>query len=275
MIDLIVSADDVGLHPCFTAGALEAFQHGLVTSLSVITASPYWEQTAEALKAAGVVEIGAHLTVCEGEPVGPAGALGPLVRGGSFSRSMGAVALLSVGLRRAIAAEWQAQVRRAQDAGFTVTHLDGHKHLHVLPGLAGVAVAVADATGVPGVRRPYEPGVGPRKRVRAGLALAAGIALAGSPKRHPDRCTGIAVSGGLDRGALLDAIDRLQPGVTEFVCHPASAAAGYPEGTLADGLAWTAHYAADAERRALLDPAVRAALDERGVRLRTWGEFCA
>lgn len=275
MIGLIVSADDVGLHPSFTAGALEAWAGGLVTSLSVITASPYWPRTVEALRAAGVREIGAHLTVCEGEPVGPADDLGPLVRGGSFSRPMSTVALLSVGLRSAITAEWIAQVRRAQDAGFRVTHLDGHKHLHVLPGLAGVAAAVAEATGVPGVRRPHEPGFGPRKRVRAGLALAAWVALAGSRKKHPDRCTGIAVSGGLDSGALIAAIEGLQPGVTEFVCHPASASHGYPEGTLNDGLHWTAHYAADAERRALLDPAARSALERRGVRLLTWGEFCA
>ncbi len=272
MIDLIVSADDVGLHPSFTAGAIEAWRHGVVTSLSVVTATPWWSSTVDALMAAGVGEIGVHLTVCEGEPVGPIEPLGGLVRGGRFSRSAATAALLSGGRRGAVQAEWVAQVRRAQDAGLQVTHLDGHKHLHVLPSLLGVVEAVAKATGVDGVRRPIEGGIGRRRRVRAALALSAGIALAGSSLRQPDRCTGIGEAGGLDAGRLVELIEGLRPGVTELICHPAAASAGYPEGPLAEGLAWTARYDADGERRALLDPAVRAALDARGVRLLSWGE---
>jgi chitin disaccharide deacetylase len=273
VISLIVSADDVGLHPSFTAGALDAYERGLVTSLSVITASGYWAETVEALRAAGVNEIGVHLTVCDGQPVSDA-PLGRLLVEGRFSRPMAAVALLAAGYRSAIRTEWLAQIRRAQDAGFTVTHLDGHKHLHVLPGLAGIAGSVAKATGVLGVRRPMEPGFGPRKRVRAGLALASAVALLGSNRKNPDRCVGIGVSGGLDSERLLAAIAALEPGVTEFLCHPASADDGYPAGPLADGLAWTKEYAADRERRALLDPEARAALEARGVRLLSWGEFC-
>ena len=50
---LVVTADDVGLDPGITRGALLARAEGIVTSLSVLTARPDWETTAEALREAG------------------------------------------------------------------------------------------------------------------------------------------------------------------------------------------------------------------------------
>ena len=47
---LIVTADDVGLHPGLTAGALEAHDRGIVTACSVVANGRDFRRAAEILR---------------------------------------------------------------------------------------------------------------------------------------------------------------------------------------------------------------------------------
>ena len=67
------------------------------------------------------------------------GGLGALLRSdGAFHDGLGAVVKsyargrLDVG---AVGREWRLQIERVLDAGLTLSHLDGHKHVHLLPPL--------------------------------------------------------------------------------------------------------------------------------------------
>ncbi len=275
MKHLIVSADDVGLAPGITRGALTAWRDGIVTSLSVMTAGLDWEATRRALTDAGVRDVGVHLSLCEGAPVLPAGEVASLVDGsGRFPVDFGA-AVRGVVSGRArtdeLAAEWIAQVRRAQDAGLRVTHVDGHKHAHLLPRVAAVCRRVLGETGVIGLRRPREGGPGPRRAVRAALSLAS--RAAGSLGRSPDRCVGIGVAGGLDTGTLLALLARLPEGTSELVGHPGEGGAELRADMEAQGLAWGAGYGFSDELAALTSPRVRGAVEALGIRLISWAEF--
>jgi chitin disaccharide deacetylase len=271
---LIVSADDVGLSPGIGAGAVEALHSGIVTSLSVMTAVDGWEATVKLLKGAEVPDIGVHLTLCEGVPVLPPhevpSLLGP---GGRFPGDLGGVLMrLVTGQIRLseVLAEWTAQVRRAQDAGLPVTHLDGHKHIHVAPRLGRVCAAVAATTGVRGVRLPRQRR-GPRPAVRWGLAAASAVHR--RLGRAPDRCVGIGVAGRLDEALLLSTLAGLRPGTTELITHPGLPGPGLGEALAARGMAWGRDYGFGRELAALTSPRVRRAVDEAGVELISWGEF--
>ena len=71
-----------------------------------------------------------------------------------------------------------------------------------------------------------------------------------------DQVVGMADSGAMDEAALLAALARLQPGVTEWYLHPA----------VRDGLTPTMrHYRHQDELAALLSPRVRDAIAARGL----------
>ena len=96
--------------------------------------------------------VGVHLVLTEHRPLIGASAAASLVEpDGRFpphlkqllgKRLRGRVSLAEVRL------ELDAQIRRVQRAGIAVSHLDGHQHVHVLPGIAGIVAELAAAHGI-------------------------------------------------------------------------------------------------------------------------------
>ena len=175
--------------------------------------------------------------------------------------------------RSELRAEWGAQIRRARDSGFRVSHVDGHKHVHVMPGLVSVIRAVLEDSGVRGIRLPREPGAGPRRRVRGALMLASSRAAGFA--RAPDRVVGVAQAGGLHEDGLVGLLRQLPEGTSELVSHPGRPGPELPAAMLAAGLVWGAAYAFGDELEALTSARVRAEVDAQGVELLSWEDFLA
>ncbi|MEE2828738.1 MAG: ChbG/HpnK family deacetylase [Myxococcota bacterium] len=275
---LLVTADDVGLHRGITLGALEAASRGIVCSLSVLTARDDWDATRSALLGHPDLDLGVHLTLCEGRPVSSPDEVRSLVGSdGRFplrGRTVVQAVLRGSVDKDEVRTEWLAQVRRVQDAGLRVTHLDGHKHLHLLPGLSTVFEEVRRSCEIPGARLVREAGRGPRTGVRALLSalswrMASRLRDGGS--RVVDRTVGVGVSGALTEEALLSIIERLEPGTTELICHPAKRVDGFPADLVSEGLDWAADYRFSDELAALCSPAVAARIEERGIVLVGYG----
>src|SRR2546422_5855984 len=76
-----------------------------------------------------------------------------------------------------VAAECAAQLARLREAGVRVTHIDSHRHVHVLPGVWGVVIETARRGGVPVVRVPLEP-LSPRAASWRALLKQATLAAA-------------------------------------------------------------------------------------------------
>jgi len=49
---------------------------------------------------------------------------------------------------REVEKEWEAQIGKIRAAGIEPTHLDGHKHVHMLPGLFEIALRLAKRHGI-------------------------------------------------------------------------------------------------------------------------------
>jgi predicted glycoside hydrolase/deacetylase ChbG (UPF0249 family) len=258
---LVVNADDYGFSPGVNRGVLEAHAAGVVSSVSVLVNTPGWDgAAAAALRAAGPhLGVGLHFNLTAGAPLTAGRTLRDRRTGRFFSLAALAVRALAGRLDPAeVAAECAAQLGRLAAAGLAITHLDGHRHVHVLPGVWGPVVATARAHGVAVVRLPLEPwDVNPRDGraalKKAALALAWRAASGGRcPLRHADRFVGVSLQG---RAAflprLLAVLDGLPAGTTELMVHP-----GRPDPVLAQWDRYTAPRAA--ELAALTSEPVRA-----------------
>ena len=227
---LVVTADDVGLHPGMTLGALEAHDRGIVTAVSVAANGRAFEHAVELLKDRPALDVGIHLTLVGERPLAPPekipsllGKDGALLPGfPSFVRRA-----LPGGIDRAhVERELRAQIERTLGAGLKVVHANGHQHLHVWPGVFEIVLKLAAEHGISWVRIPNDPaarGAGPRVlqiRLLNALGRRARQRLpADGPVRAVDRTLGIVDAGRLTAERLRKILEDVE-GVTELVCHP-------------------------------------------------------
>ncbi len=239
---LIVTADDVGLHPGMTEGAIRAHREGIVTACSVVANGAAFEDAVSRLRDVPTLDVGVHLTLVEERPLTPM----------RFPRKYTSFVPLYLARAISIAAierELRAQVERVLASGLRVTHVNGHQHLHLLPRIFEVVARLAEEYGAGYVRIVNETA---RAR-RAAMYILNALGRRARNSFTNDRTIGVAIAGHLrDVVPLLDAVQ----GVTELVTHP---------GIGVDGYAWG--YEWDDETRALCDPRLRAELDARGIEL--------
>lgn len=275
--ELVVCGDDLGLHPAINAGVFRCFEAGTLTAASLVVAG---EATDEALRFArdhAQLDVGVHLALLDVRPLGdPAPWRDVLDHRGRFPPSAHAsgVARLAWWATRhpdVALAEFDAQLQRAADLGLTVTHVNGHNHLHLLPALTRGVAALCHRWGVPWVRVPRAPVrrlVSRRWRSDRGgvkgtvvrtAGRAAGRHLRSGTLRSADHLVGLGWVGPavtVSRAAQLAA--RLGPGITEWMVHPATASRD-----LATVLPWGRGWGRELE--ALCAPEFLDALEAQGI----------
>ena len=255
---LIVTADDVGLHPGMTRGALAAHDHGIVTAVSVSPNGSHFEPAVDLLRDRPRLEVGAHLTLVGERPLSPAARIPSLVGAdGSLHAGHPAFAArYALGRIRAadLETELRAQVERLLATGLRIVHLNSHQHLHVLPRVLEIVLRLAEEHGIPAVRIPNEPEV---RLTPRGLQIA-GLNALGRRVRGR-RTVGVMVAGHLNPARLRRCLDLVE-GTTELVCHP-----GLGSAQLAAAYDWG--YAWEEETAALTDPELPGLLRERGISL--------
>jgi chitin disaccharide deacetylase len=213
-----------------TRGIIEAHAAGSVTSTSMMANGLDWESAVRLARATRTLDVGVHLNLVQGRP---------LLRVRSLTNARtGELLPLGALARRALArrideseleAELRAQIERVRQAGITVTHLDSHRHAHVLPGVFATVRRVAIEAGIRVLRIPREPlGVNalhPGATVRK-IVLAASLRVSralplDSALVTTDHFRGVSLQGGTRfAGRLGRALDTLEPGSTELMVHP-------------------------------------------------------
>lgn len=236
---LIINADDLGYDPAVDRGLLRAMRDGVVTSATLLVNGPC---SAEAAAAAKGLAVGLHLNLARWCPLSPTFPTS-LLRDGAFDEARARTLPAEV-----VAAEARAQLLRAEQLlGRRPSHLDVHKHLHRHPEvLAGVArVARENALPVRALDAPM------RARLRA-----AGV-------HTTEHFLGEA--GSEAYWTLLRfraAVEALEPGTTEVMCHP-----GEPPSHLVSGYS----HQRLVELQTFTAPEARDALVRAGVELTNYG----
>ncbi|WP_107222300.1 ChbG/HpnK family deacetylase [Thauera aromatica] len=177
---IVVCADDYGLAPGVSDAIIALIRTARLSATSCMTALPGWRAAAPALRQTAVeaaFDTGLHLTLTDHAPLSRAtgltinGRLPPL--GHLLPRAL-ARRLPTAAIRD----ELRAQLDAFEDAwGAPPDHVDGHQHVHVLPGVREALVAeLLDRypAGRVWVRNCVEP---PRRCLQRGEALGKALLI--------------------------------------------------------------------------------------------------
>ena len=157
----LLLADDYALTPCISNSILQLIDAGRLSGTGAMVTGPHWPAFAKPLaERADRADAGLHLNLTLGAPLGAMPVCAPL---GTFP-SMPVLSLKSLLFLQA-RAEVQAEIMRQIEAfrthyGALPSYLDGHRHVHVLPGIRDAffaAIASTDPHWTPLVRSVEEP----------------------------------------------------------------------------------------------------------------------
>jgi predicted glycoside hydrolase/deacetylase ChbG (UPF0249 family) len=241
--NLIVNADDLGWTTGVNRGIVEAHRHGLVTSTSLLANGSAFYGAITVARENPQLGVGVHLNLSDGPPAAKATEVPDLLNvSGCLANSpeclLLRIATGSLPLDR-VEQEWDAQIQRIRDFGIEPTHLDGHKHVQMLPGLFEIALRLAKKHGIPAIRVSHEESklrsvLSSAGAQRTGVVLKQGVQarglklLARDAREMADRAglvttdyfCGIAQTGVLTREGIVQFLQNLPDGTTELMCHP-------------------------------------------------------
>jgi len=289
MRNLIVNADDLGWTQGVNRGIADAHRNGIVTSTSLLANGWAFEEGVQTALQLPRLGVGVHLNLSDGKPVVSAGEVKSLLdENGHFSG--GPETLLFRLTAKTLATkevevEWNAQIEKVRAAGIRPTHLDGHKHVQMLPGLFAIALRLAKKHGIEAVRVSHEAsslraaltsggepaGVTLKQGVQArGLKLLARDAR--EMAEHAGIATteyfcGIAQTGVLTKKGVQQMLASLPEGTTELMCHP-----GYADAEL-EKSATRLQKSRQTELEILTDNEIRKSIAALGIRLINYGEI--
>lgn len=287
---LIVNADDLGLTQAVSQGIIDAHLHGMVTSASLMANGNAFQEAVALTRQCPELGIGVHLNLTDGKPVSPASEVRSLVTSdGQLRLSLYGlwIAILTGKIRMSeIETELRAQIDKIVDAGVSPTHLDGHKHAHVLPGISGIVMRLAQEYGISSLRCPIEerPSVAPILRggcgCRTGIFKQRLIGRAVSRLAHgfkrklgqaglncPGHFYGLTQTGFLNEVSIAEILTHLQEGTSELMCHP-----GYADAELLRTGTRLLNQRV-VELRSLSAPEIRKLAGDEGIQLVSYREL--
>lgn len=280
MRQLIVNADDFGLHELINEGIVEGHAAGCVTSASIMAGGYAFEHAIELARQYPKLGIGVHLTLVGTSPVAKGDIHTLLTREGLLLPNYGQFIKQYVCGQISsdhIEYELRCQMQKVVGTGIAITHIDSHQHLHALPGMAKVIGKIAREFNVHRIRIPAEPvGFLGTEPVSAGRFLAR-AALTGCSLLarwnyerqgfcYPQYFFGMLAGGAMSQSALLHIIKQLPEGTSEIMVHPGSST-----GALRQVFPWGYHW--QEEREALKCKEVLETIKARQVQLINFGEL--
>jgi predicted glycoside hydrolase/deacetylase ChbG (UPF0249 family) len=249
---LIVNADDFGYAESVSAGILRGHHDGIVTATTFMTNAPHTSGAAKLARATPSLDVGVHLVVTYGRPLGDGARLRSLVDAeGRFFRPK---ELMTRRIDRDEAlTEYRAQYEKARELlGRDPTHVDTHHWVHDHPALEWAIGELARETGAAARIHSKEQ----RDRLRA-----RGV-------RTPDHfAREFQHEGKVGVAQLLELLGELakHDGIVELMCHP---------GETDLDLVRRSGYARErsTELATLTDPRVRAAVGDMGITFATFAD---
>lgn len=261
---LILNADDFGLTPGINRAIEELYRAGALTSATLMANGPAFDDAVRIAHRNPGLGVGCHVVLTDGLPVSHPADIMSLMGANEKTFRPSLVDFLLAVLRGKItedhiAREAAAQIQKLQRAGIDITHIDTHKHTHILPGVARPLLYVAERARIGAVRNPFEEPWSLklshsdpmrllqvrvmrtlRKRFEALPQIASGAVATTSGT------LGISATGRLDQTTLSRLLSHIPEGTWELVTHP-----GYNDSHL-NAITTRLRATRDVERLALL-----------------------
>ena len=282
--NLIVNADDLAWAEGVNRGIAEAHRTGIVTSTTILANGAAFASAVDLVKVTPSLGVGVHLNLSDGKPVSPPETVPSILNDrGEFKGGPDAL-LLRVARRnlrlKEVEIEWESQIQKVVNAGIQPTHLDGHKHVHMLPGMFEIVLRLAKRNNIAAVRISHEGSTlraalstgekqniplvmkqGVQARVLKLLARDARALSEAAGIASTDYFCGIAQTGELTIEGMKCLLQNLPEGTTEMMCHP-----GFMDKELEES-ATRLQDSRELEVQILTSPDIRNLVASQGIRL--------
>lgn len=153
---VIINADDLGISDEVN-DSIELFMDlNAISSASILANGNAFNTVKGIVMRHPGISFGVHLNLSEFKPLTKSEVLfryGITNSEGTFIKGALRNAEFTNELKHAIYVEWYAQIKKIQESGIKVTHLDGHHHCHTQPELYGVLKLVAHELGIKKIRQ--------------------------------------------------------------------------------------------------------------------------
>jgi hopanoid biosynthesis associated protein HpnK len=285
---LIITGDDFGLAVPVNEAVEQAYQHGVLTTTSLLVGAASAADAIARAQANPGLRVGLHLAVCEGLPVCNSQDIPDLVNAqGELHGPLRAIVsfFLRPSLRDQIEREMRAQFEAFRATGLALDHVNGHNNMQLHPAVMSILISLAHEYGARAIRVSTEPLLismkaachrgalpgGVRRRPRAPLWIRVVQWLAIKPwgvyvkwryRRAGfvvnDQLFGMYDCGSMDLDMLLGIVRNLPKGVSEIHCHPATRRCAEIDGPMPD-------YQHESELHALTSPVLREAIEASGA----------
>lgn len=256
---LIVNADDFGFTHDVNEGIVEAHCEGILTATTLMANGDAFDHAVTLARQTRSLDVGCHLVLVQGRSVADPSK--------ELPQTVSALAKLLFQRQIPVYEELLAQVKKIVRAGIRPTHLDTHKHTHLLPPVLDAVARLAQEFRIPWVRRPFDFGIdNGAKLTKSAVAVGMRVTRPGFARtlaqlRTTDHFAGFQITGTLGEANLIATLERLPEGITEFMCHPGKLG---PELRAARTRLKESR---EVELHALKSAAVKALLEKRGIEL--------
>jgi len=265
---LIVTADDLGLTKSINEGISKACREGVVKNVSVIPTGEAFEDALKTIKDLSLKEIGAHLSLTETKPV---------LKSSKFFKDHNQLFfdlfLKKVDLRE-VYLELKAQIELLSNSGVKITHINSHEHIHIIPEILNIFIALAKEFNIPAIRyprndrpaRPLDVNDTYKKIILSYFSGRTKDIFKMSGLLYTDSFLGLLDAGKLKESLLIEMLNGLDGGVTELVCHP-----GFLSPEILEDYRW--HKGCEEELFALTGDRIKNTIKGNEIRLITYGEL--
>jgi chitin disaccharide deacetylase len=208
---LIINADDFGFTKDVNAGIIQAHREGILTSTTLMANGNGFEDAVRLARETPTLDVGCHLVLVQGRS---------LVTGREFPEKLGNAWAALISGRLNVYDELRAQIEKILGAGIRPTHLDSHKHTHVVPHVFRQVVRLANEFEIPYVRLPLDH-TAAITRIPSALAGRYYRRFAhGTNVQMTDYFLGFRLTGSLTEKTFAAALASVREGTTELMCHP-------------------------------------------------------
>jgi chitin disaccharide deacetylase len=232
MTDFILCADDYAMTTSVSRGILELLGAARISAAGAMTNRPHWPQWASQLAAfQGRADLGLHINLTCMEPLGAM----PLLAPGGLLPEAGEIARKA--MAAPVRAEIRAEIARQLDAfeqamGCAPDFIDGHQHVHALPGVRGALIAEMKARYTAGSVWLRDPSDSVAAIMARGLAVPKALTVKALAQglRGQAKAAGIATNQGFSGFSRFDASADYEaelgaalkrPGKRHLImCHP-------------------------------------------------------
>lgn len=268
---LLVNADDFGRHALINRAVAEGVERGILRSATLMPGGKAFDGAVETALTHPELGVGVHFTLVNGFPVLPPEEIPSLVteKGVFYDDYIHFVKRFLAGRIRMeeVRRELAAQAEKMAKTGLSLTHVDSHQHMHVLPGIFDAALDAAESVHIDAVRIPkaplFEASSGSLGQLVGRLGL---FTLAEAAERRakirgfrtPDHFAGIVAGEAVSEAHFRHIIETLKPGATEVMMHP-----GADTAALKKACQWEHDF--EAERDAIISTDIRELLQKKQV----------